>query len=60
MLSNDPDATETDAYSIARADLLRLQDEIEQALPRVSDPLTRYHLEDIVARIRKATAAKLN
>ena len=60
MLSNDPDATETDAYSIARADLLRLQEEVEQALPRVSDPLTRYHLEDIVARIRKATAAKLN
>ena len=60
MFSNDAEETETDAYSIVRADLLRLQGEVERALPQVSEPLSRYHMEDIAARIKKALAVKMN
>ena len=59
LLSDKPEETETDAYSIVRADVTRLQKEIGQALPRMTDKLSRYHLEDMEARIRKALEAKL-
>lgn len=58
FLSNDPELRETDAYSIARADLMRVQKEIMQAIPKTKDAITRYHLEDLAARIKKTTSNK--
>jgi len=58
IFSGNPDEVETDAYSVARADLGLLAKEVNIALPRAGDNLTRYHLEDIAARIKKALAIK--
>lgn len=57
LLSTDADQTETDAFSLVRADILKLQKEITQALPRVKDKLSRYHLEDMLVRIKKTLEA---
>jgi len=58
LLSTTPENTETDAFSIIRADFLHLQKEVNSAIPRTSDKLTRYHLEDIKERIKKTLEAK--
>lgn len=58
LLSDRPEETETDVYSIVRADMIDLQREISQALPRISGKLSRYHLEDMESRIKKALEAK--
>jgi hypothetical protein len=57
LLSTKADQTESDAFSLIRADILRLQREIAQDLPKVTDQMTRYHLEDIQVRIRKTLEA---
>ena len=57
LLSTKADNTETDAFSLVRADILQLQDEIGAALPKVRDRMTRYHLQDIQVRIRKTLEA---
>jgi hypothetical protein len=59
LLSDRPEETETDTYSLLRADLVTLQREIVQALPRISDPMSKYHLEDLSVRIKKTLEAKL-
>lgn len=59
LLSDKPEETETDVYSIVRADMIDLQTGISQALPKVSGKLSRYHLEDMQSRIKKALEAKL-
>jgi hypothetical protein len=53
MKSTDADQTETDVYSFVRADLEQLSKEVGAAIPRSGDTLTRYHLEDVAARIKK-------
>jgi hypothetical protein len=57
LLSTKADNTETDAFSLVRVDILQLQEEIGAALPKVSDRMTRYHLQDIQVRIRKTLEA---
>ena len=57
LLSTKADQTETDAFSLIRADILQLQSEINADLPRVSDLMTRYHLQDLQVRIKKTLEA---
>ena len=57
LLSTDADQTESDAFSMIRADVIKLQKEISAALPRVKDKLDRYHLTDMQVRIRKTARA---
>ncbi len=58
LLSNNADNTETDAFTIIRMDILKLQKEIIAAIPRTKDQLTKYHLEDMRERIKKTLEAK--
>jgi len=44
----------TDVPSIARAQLVELKAEITAAIPRSTDKLSRYHLQDVAERIRQA------
>jgi hypothetical protein len=57
LLSTKANQTETDAFSLIRADILQLQSEIGADLPRVSDLMTRYHLQDLQVRIKKTLGA---
>ncbi len=57
LLSTKADQTETDAFSLIRADILQLQSEINADLLRVSDLMTRYHLQDLQVRIKKTLEA---
>jgi hypothetical protein len=56
--SNKPAVTETDVYSIARADFIRLLSEIHSAIPGQTDDLSRYHLLDLEVRIKNTLEAK--
>lgn len=51
LISKDPAVNETDGSSILRYDLLTLKKEIELAVARTSEPMTRIHLEDLQYRI---------
>jgi len=44
----------TDIPSIARAQLVELRNGITAALPRITDKLSRYHLQDVLERIKQA------
>jgi len=44
----------TDVPSIARAQLVELKAEITAAIPRTTDKLSKYHLQDVAERIRQA------
>jgi hypothetical protein len=57
LLSTKADQTETDAFSLIRADILQLQSEINADLPRVNDLMTKYHLQDLQVRIKKTLEA---
>jgi Met-zincin/Domain of unknown function (DUF5117)/Domain of unknown function (DUF5118) len=57
LLSTKADNTESDAFSLIRADIIQLQAEINADLPRVSDAMTRYHLQDLQVRIKKTLEA---
>ncbi len=57
LLSTKADQTETDAFSLIRADILQLQSEINADLPKVSDLMTKYHLQDLQVRIKKTLEA---
>lgn len=57
LLSTNANSTETDAFSVIRADILQLQTEINAALPGVTDRMTRYHLQDLQTRIKKTLEA---
>jgi hypothetical protein len=54
----DEASAETDAGSLIRADLFLLKQQIHQAIPRVEDPLTLYHLKDLESRIQQMMHAK--
>ncbi|MGB5654110.1 MAG: zinc-dependent metalloprotease, partial [Robiginitalea sp.] len=43
--------SQSDIRSVARAELSRIQRQARSAAGRSSDAMTRYHLEDVVARI---------
>lgn len=53
LISNIPEMTENDAFSAIRADMLQLYHEIGEALPRIKDNASRYHLQDLSERIKK-------
>ena len=57
LLSTKAEQTESDAFSLIRADILQLQSEIATDLPRVTDQMTKYHLQDLQVRIKKTLAA---
>ncbi len=48
----------TDVISVARGKLTALKKDIDTALPTTSDKMTKYHLEDISYRIKKALDPK--
>jgi hypothetical protein len=56
--SSGPDTKNTDITSYSRGQLKALQAEINAALPVVADKMTKYHLQDVVERIKKALDPK--
>jgi hypothetical protein len=44
----------TDVPSIARAQMNELRTEILAAIPRTTDKLSKYHLQDVAERIKQA------
>jgi len=60
LLDKTPSSTETDASSLVRADIMYLQREIDGALSRTTDMLTKAHLQDLKYRIKSATSIKSN
>jgi len=57
ILSTQTDQTESDAFSLLREDILQLQKEINAAILKEQDPLSKYHLEDLQVRIKKTLEA---
>jgi hypothetical protein len=58
VLSLDPGVTETEFFSIATADLLHLEKEIEAALPKYTNKADRSHLESQISVIKKILQTK--
>ena len=55
---NFPDTKNSDIPSIARAQLNELKNEIASAIPRETDKLSKYHLQDLLERIKQALNPK--
>ena len=51
-------ARATDVESVARAQLQELKGEIASAIPGTSDKMSKYHLQDVEERIKKALDPK--
>ena len=49
-----PNTRNTDLPSIVRAELVELRAQIQASLPMTTDRLSKYHLEDLAERIRRA------
>lgn len=56
--SSGPDTKNTDITSYSRGQLKALQAEINAAIPATTDKMTKYHLQDVVERIKKALDPK--
>jgi len=52
------DTKRSDLPSIARGQLMALQNEIRLAIPATTDKLSKYHLQDLNERIRQALSPK--
>jgi Met-zincin/Domain of unknown function (DUF5117)/Domain of unknown function (DUF5118) len=52
------DIKNTDVPSIARANLNELKNQISVAIPQTTDKLSRYHLQDVLERIKQALNPK--
>ena len=52
------DPKKSDVISLARAHLVQLQTDIAAILPLTTDKMSRYHLQDALARIRQALEPK--
>ena len=52
------DPKKSDVISLARAHLTQLQGEINAAIPATTDKMSRYHLQDVSARIKQALDPK--
>ncbi len=52
------DPKKSDVVSLARAHLIQLQGEINGALLTTADKMSRYHLQDVSARIKQALEPK--
>jgi hypothetical protein len=48
----------TDVVSVARAQLVALQGQIRAAVPRTTDKMSKYHLQDVSNRIKQALDPK--
>ena len=53
-----PNTKNTDLPSIVRAELVGLRAQMLAALPQITDRLTRYHLQDLAERLRRALEPK--
>jgi hypothetical protein len=53
-----PNTKNTDLPSIVRAELSGLREQIQASLPMTTDRLSRYHLQDLAERIRRALDPK--
>ena len=51
MGSSNVDVNQSDIRALARAELGKLQSNLEKALKKAPDSMTEYHLEDLLARI---------
>ena len=60
LTSTKPEVTETDVFSIARADFIRLQSEVRIVIPKERDEISKYHLQDIDVRIKNTLEAKMS
>lgn len=58
VISKVPGTTETDVYSLVKAELKGLQNNLKQAIPKTHDSLNKYHLMDLENRISKVINAK--
>lgn len=58
VLSVDPGVTETECFSIATAELLQLEKEMETALPKYTNLADRNHLESQIAAIKRIFETK--
>ena len=56
--SRSVDLNETDLPSISRAHLEISKSKIQAALPKTTDKLTTYHLQDMLVRIKMALDPK--
>ena len=45
------DVAQSDIRSVARAELRTLRGEVQAAIPRTSDRMSKYHLQDVLVRI---------
>lgn len=52
------DPKKSDVISLSRAHLIALRGEVTAAIPRTTDKLSRYHLQDVLARINQALDPK--
>jgi hypothetical protein len=52
------DTWNTDAVSVARGQLVALKKQVDGAIPGTADRLSRYHLQDVSDRIKKALDPK--
>jgi len=52
------DIRNTDIPSIARAQLVQLRSEIMAAIPKETDKVSKYHLQDVAERIKRALEPK--
>lgn len=48
----------TDAVSVARGQLLALKKQVDGAIPATADKMSKYHLQDVSQRIKKALDPK--
>ncbi len=48
----------TDAVSVARAQLVALKKQVDASIPATSDRISKYHLQDVSERIKKALDPK--
>jgi hypothetical protein len=53
-ISLTPDLRRSDVSSLTRAHLASLRTELTAATARTPDAMSRYHLQDLAERIRKA------
>ena len=52
------DPKKSDVISLTRAHLVALRAEVGAAIPRTSDKLSKYHLQDVLVRINQALDPK--
>jgi hypothetical protein len=56
--SPEADPKKSDVVSVARGHLSELKNQIAVALPMYTDKMSRYHLQDVLARINQALDPK--